>query len=188
MQLKFFLAQRIKNDWYINDYHRRVTILHSKLKNFELCRDAKERSIDVLKQKCDKLELNNFLTQKIASNVLQNNNANPSQTSTIATAPKRKSLLTQCFDSKLTNRPQSSNSYQEIENYLNVDYSDIPHNDDDLDDIDILSFWQENRHTFPQLAKLAKIICAIPASNTIVERLFFSSKKCYHRRKNAFAI
>ncbi|CAF4696229.1 unnamed protein product, partial [Rotaria socialis] len=41
---------------------------------------------------------------------------------------------------KLTNQPQSSNSYQEIENYLNVDYSDIPHNDDDLDDIDILSF------------------------------------------------
>ncbi|CAM4861080.1 unnamed protein product [Rotaria socialis] len=59
---------------------------------------------------------------------------------TTATTPKRKSLLTQCFDSKRTNRPQSSNSYQEIENYLNADYSDIPHNDDDLDDIDILSF------------------------------------------------
>ncbi|CAM4970168.1 unnamed protein product [Rotaria socialis] len=54
---------------------------------------------------------------QIASNVLQNNNASHSQTSTIATTPKRKSLLTQCFDSKLTNRPQSSNSYQEIENY-----------------------------------------------------------------------
>ncbi|CAF5005330.1 unnamed protein product, partial [Rotaria socialis] len=76
----------------------------------------------------------------IASNVFQNNNANPSQTSTTATTPKRKSLLAQCFDSKLTNQPQSSNSYQEIENYLNADYSDIPHNDDDLDDIDILSF------------------------------------------------
>ncbi|CAF4413132.1 unnamed protein product, partial [Rotaria socialis] len=109
----------------------------------------------------------------IASNVLQNNNANRSQTSTIATTPKRKSLLTQCFDSKLTNQHQSSNSYQEIENYFNADYSNIPHNDDDLDDIDILSFWQENRHTFPQLAKLPKIICAIPASNIIVELLFF---------------
>ncbi|CAF1478902.1 unnamed protein product, partial [Rotaria magnacalcarata] len=102
--------------------------------------DAKERSIDVLKQKYDKLELNNSLTQKIASNVLQNNNANPSHTLTIATTPKRKRLLTQCFDSKFINQPQSSNSYQEIENYLNADYSDIPHNDDDLDDIDILSF------------------------------------------------
>ncbi|CAF4480090.1 unnamed protein product [Rotaria socialis] len=122
MQLKSFLARRIKNAWYINGYHRRATILHSKLKNFEFCRDAKERSID------------------IASNVFQNNNANPSQTSTTATTPKRKSLLAQCFDSKLTNQPQSSNSYQEIENYLNADYSDIPHNDDDLDDIDILSF------------------------------------------------
>ncbi|CAF4911362.1 unnamed protein product, partial [Rotaria socialis] len=81
-----------------------------------------------------------------------------------------------CRHQKLTNQPQSSNSYQEIENYLNTGYSDIPHNDDDLDDIDILSFWQENRHTFPQLAKLAKIICAIPASNTIVERLFSAAK------------
>ncbi|CAF4272953.1 unnamed protein product [Rotaria magnacalcarata] len=113
---------------------------------------------------------------QIASNVLQNNNASHSQTSTTATTPKRKSLLTQCFDSKLTSRPQSSNSYQEIENYLNADYSDIPHNDNDLDDIDILSFWQENRHTFPQLVKLSKIICAIPASNTIVERLFSAAK------------
>ncbi|CAF4494417.1 unnamed protein product [Rotaria socialis] len=113
---------------------------------------------------------------QIASNVLQNNNASHSQTSTIATTPKRKSLLTQCFDSKLTNRPQSSNSYQKIENYLNADYSDIPHNDNDLDDIDILSFWQENRHTFPQLVKLSKIICAIPASNTIVERLFSATE------------
>ncbi|CAF4341125.1 unnamed protein product [Rotaria socialis] len=155
MELKSFVARRIKNAWYINDYHRRATILHLKLKDFEFCRDEKERSID------------------IASNVLQNNNANRSQTSTIATTPKRKSLLTQCFDSKLTNQHQSSNSYQEIENYFNADYSNIPHNDDDLDDIDILSFWQENRHTFPQLAKLPKIICAIPASNIIVELLFF---------------
>ncbi|CAM4876624.1 unnamed protein product [Rotaria socialis] len=82
MQLKSFLARRIKNAWYINDYHRLATILHPKLKNFEFCRDEKERSIDVLKQEYDKLELNNSLTQKIASNVLQNNNANPSQTST----------------------------------------------------------------------------------------------------------
>ncbi|CAF4690268.1 unnamed protein product, partial [Rotaria socialis] len=84
-----------------------------------------------------------------------------------------------CLHQKLTNQPQSSNSYQEIENYLNTDYSDIPHNDDDLDDIDILSFWQEHRHTFSQLAKLAKlakIICAMPASNTIVERLFSAAK------------
>ncbi|CAM4966799.1 unnamed protein product [Rotaria socialis] len=102
---------------------------------------------------------------------------------TTATTPKRKSLLTQCFDSKRTNRPQSSNSYQEIENYLNADYSDIPHNDDDLDDIDILSFWQENRHTFHQLAKSAKIICAIPASNTIVERLFFQQQKMLSQTK-----
>ncbi|CAF4946869.1 unnamed protein product, partial [Rotaria socialis] len=138
MQLKSFLARRIKTAWYINDYHRLATILHPKLKNFEFCRDPKERSIDVLKHEYDKLELNNSLTQKIASNVLQNNNANPSQTSTTATTPKRKSLLTQCFDSKLTNQPQSSNSYQEIENYLNTERSDIPHNDDDLDDIDIL--------------------------------------------------
>ncbi|CAF3331719.1 unnamed protein product [Rotaria socialis] len=126
-------------------------------------------------------QLKSFLARRIkkyliASNVLQNNNASHSQTSTIATTPKRKSLLTQCFDSKLTNRPQSSNSYQKIENYLNADYSDIPHNDNDLDDIDILSFWQENRHTFPQLVKLSKIICAIPASNTIVERLFSATE------------
>ena len=176
MHIFIILARRIRNAWYINDYHRLATILHPKLKNFDFCRDEKQRSIDVLKQEYDKLELNNSLSQKIASNVLQSNNANSSQASTTETTPKRKNLLTQYFDSKHINQPQSSNSYQEIENYLNSDYSDIRHNEDGLDHIDVLSFWQENRHTFPQLAKLAKIICAIPASNTIVERLFSTAK------------
>lgn len=50
------LARRIRNAWYINDYHRIATILHQKLKNFDFGRDEKQRSIDVLKQEYDKLE------------------------------------------------------------------------------------------------------------------------------------
>lgn len=83
--------------------------------------------------------------------------------------------MTQCFDSKIIDQIESSKSYQEIENYLNSDFSHI-FPDDDSVDINILSFWRENQHSFPKLSRLALMICAIPASNTIIERLFSAAK------------
>ena len=46
----------------------------------------------------------------------------------------------------------------------------------DLDDDDILQFWNRNGRVFPVLAAIAREILAIPASNTSVERLFSSAK------------
>ena len=92
--------------WHINDYHRLCTILHPKWKNFNFCTNEKEKSICVLKQEYDKLVLNNSLSYKNITNVLQSNNANTRSIPTVTT-PKRKNLLTQCFDSKLIDQSES---------------------------------------------------------------------------------
>ncbi|CAF4271019.1 unnamed protein product, partial [Rotaria sordida] len=48
--------------------------------------------------------------------------------------------------------------------------------DNNSDDIDILLFWQERQQLFPILSKIAKVICAVPVANTIIERLFSAAK------------
>ena len=68
------------------------------------------------------------------------------------------------------------NAYQEIDNYLAADFSDTLVGSNDSDDIDLLLFWRRQQHSYPILSSIAKVGCAIPASNTIVERLFSAAK------------
>jgi hypothetical protein len=55
---------------------------------------------------------------------------------------------------------------------LNLNYYD----DENSEDIDVLSVWREKQHFFPVLSSIAKQIFSILPSNTIVERLFSASK------------
>ena len=101
------------------------------------------------------------------------------------TASRKKNLLSRCFDSKANISSQSSNPYQEINDYLAADFSQSFPDDDVSDDIDILSFWRAKQHLFPTLAKLAKLICSIPASNTIIERLFSTAKNVVTEKRTS---
>ena len=143
--------------------------------------DEKEKVMGILEQEYDTLKLNNSLAYKSASNLLQNNNENLLLTSTATVTPKRKNILPKCFDLKLANQSQSRNLCQEIEDYLNADHSYI-FPDADSDDVNVLSFSQENQPSSRSLSRLAKIVWAIRALNTNVERLFSAAKKCCHRK------
>jgi hypothetical protein len=48
---------------------------------------------------------------------------------------------------------------------------------------DVFSFWKENEKSFPTLSTIVRELYAIPASNTIVERLFSSSKNTVTDRR-----
>jgi hypothetical protein len=62
-------------------------------------------------------------------------NANiSSPASTTKTTQKRKYLLSQCFDSKISIISPSSNSYQEIDDYLASDFSQSISEDENSDD------------------------------------------------------
>jgi hypothetical protein len=44
-------------------------------------------------------------------------------------------------------------------------------------------FWRHHQHSFPILAQIARKVCAIPASNTVIERLFSSAKNVVTERR-----
>ncbi|CAF3157858.1 unnamed protein product [Rotaria socialis] len=175
VQLKLFLARRMKNVWYISDYHRLATVLHPKLKNFERCIGEKEKSINVLKQEFEIYKLINSSSFKNNLHSVQAT-VKTSLTSTADTTPKRKNPWSQCFDSKVNVTSQSSDPYQEINDYLAADFSQTSSDNDSSDDIDLLLFWRQQQASFPILSSMAKVVCAIPASNTIIERLFSTAK------------
>ena len=44
-------------------------------------------------------------------------------------------------------------------------------------------FWRQHQHSFPILSQIARKVCAIPASNTVIERLFSSAKNVVTERR-----
>ncbi len=76
------------------------------------------------------------------------------------------------------------NPYQEIDDYLNSDLSyNYKGNYYEDRDIDILLYWKEKQHQFPILSNIAKQVCAIPASNTSIERLFSAAKNTVNENR-----
>jgi hypothetical protein len=148
----------------------------SQIEKFYCCIDEKEKSINVLKQEFQKHIL---ISSSSCSNELHTAQINTKTRSPTpaSTTQKRKNLLSECFDSKVINTSQSSNPYQEIDDYLAADFSQsLSNGDDDCGDIDLLLFWREKQRSFPILSQISKLVCAIPASNTVVERLFSAAK------------
>jgi hypothetical protein len=140
-----------------------------------ICLDEKEKSIDVLKLEFEKRRLiNPSCTNSSATTHLNLQTTSPMPTT--STTQKRKNLLSQCFDTKVDVICKPSNPYQEVDDYLISDLDESHYDDDNSDDIDILSFWKEKQYSFPTLSSIAKDIFAIPASNTIIERLFSTAK------------
>ncbi|CAF4349311.1 unnamed protein product [Rotaria socialis] len=80
-----------------------------------------------------------------------------------------KSLLSQCFDVPKNDLKLSITPYDELEEYmvLNVQLNENDH---------VLLFWLQHKLKFPTLFTMVRDFYAIPASNTIIERLFSSSK------------
>ena len=48
----------------------------------------------------------------------------------------------------------------------------------------VLKFWEEQKVSYPKLAKLAGWILAIPASSASSERVFFCSGRVYEERRS----
>ncbi|CAF1934265.1 unnamed protein product [Rotaria magnacalcarata] len=153
----------------INDQSQLRDFVNTRGRNFTF-----EKSINVLKQEFEIYELINSSSFKNTLHSIQVN-INTSSTSTVDTTLKRKNLLSQCFDSEVNVTSQSSDPYQGINDYLAADFSHTGSDNDSSDDIDLL-LWRQQQHSFPILSSMAKVVCAIPASNTTIERLSSTAK------------
>lgn len=185
----FIVVHRIKTKWLITAEHQLATILHPKLKNFQCCSDEKENAISELKLAFDQFQLNvpSAPSSSSSSSSLNSNQATSTTSSDINTNAetlKSTNLLAQCFDLILYKSVETRNPHQQIDDYLNSEFSN---NQDDIysqdGDIDVLSYWREKQKQFPVLSCIAKQIFAIPASNTIAERLFSTSKNIISEKR-----
>ncbi|CAF3454168.1 unnamed protein product, partial [Rotaria sp. Silwood2] len=122
-ELKLFLAHRMKANWLITTEHRLATILHPKLKNFEYCYDEKENTISALKLAFDKCQLNISLSSSYLSNSNQLMSSSSSNIETSTVTLKSKNLLTQCFDTIVKTDVEVPKPRQEINDYLNFEFS-----------------------------------------------------------------
>jgi hypothetical protein len=143
--------------------HYITSLLHPSFKNFRINPYLKPKAIDLVQ--------NEILQRQLLSstNGFSTIAASPISTSTDTQSIHSSSLLSKCFDLPVTAQKHSSISLDELDEYINLN---IQLNEDD----DILVFWQQNRSKFPILTSIVQDYYSIPASNTIVERLFSSSK------------
>jgi hypothetical protein len=180
----------MKSVWQIKTEHRLATILHPKLKNFESCHDEKENAVSALKLAFDKYHLNNSSSSIYLLNSSQIRSSSSSTTDVNTSASKNKNLLTQYFDRTVNTdvNVKSSNPHKEIDDYLNSEYCPAYYdNNHEHGDIDVLNYWKEKQNIFPVLSSLAEQVFAIPASNTIIERLFSASKNTVTEKRTNLA-
>ncbi|CAF2863787.1 unnamed protein product [Rotaria sp. Silwood2] len=163
-ELKIFLELRIKNVWTLHEVHYITSFLHPSFKNFDINPDLKSIAIDLVKNEIRKQHLS------INNNDSSNTTTLPIHISTTNSQLKLSSnLLSKCFDAPRTYEKPPLAPYDELVEYMNLN---IQLNEKD----DVLMFWLENKSKFPILTSMVQKYFAIPASNTIVERLFSSSK------------
>ena len=147
----------------LHDVHYITSLLHPSFKNFHINPHLKAKAIDLVK--------NEMLQRQLlsANNSIPTTATSLVSTSTSAQLTHSNSLLSKCFDPPATTQNSSSTLSNELDEYLNLN---IQLNEND----DVLVFWQQRQLKFPILTSIVRYYYAIPASNTIVERLFSCSK------------
>ena len=171
VQLKRYLSGHLKTYWIIEDIHFIAMLLHPNLKNFHLLPNKKDHAIELVKKELDKL------LDPVGSQLVQ---AKPSLRED-NNKDKRKihsNSLDEIFDIPVENDYSKAQPAEksELDMYLE-DESRIDY------DMNPLSYWNANKSSYPSLARIAKRILAIPATNTTVERLFSHSGNTITNRR-----
>ncbi|CAF1554034.1 unnamed protein product [Rotaria sp. Silwood1] len=159
VQLKRFISKHLQDYWCIHNIHYVAMLLHPNLKSFQLVPDKKKHAITSLK-----LELDKFVDPVVMQ---------PMQLSKTSNKEKKTMHLTNSLD-EIFDVPNDENDIQQI-----IEKTELDRYLEDETKIDnkmnILTYWDLNKSLYPNLARVAKRILAIPATNTTIERLFSDS-------------
>ncbi|CAF3822945.1 unnamed protein product [Rotaria sp. Silwood1] len=162
VQLKRYMSNYLKEYWIIHDIHFIAMLLHPNLKSFKLAPGKKEHAIELLKVELDKL-MDPAAIESIQSSMTNNKDKNKVRRNIHLI-----NSLDEIFDvpgDDEENMQQQPIEKTELDRYL-ADETKIENN------MNLLQYWDANKSIYPNLARVAKKILAIPASNTSVERLF----------------
>ncbi len=152
-----------------------TSLLHFSFKNFRTNPYLKSKAIDLVKNEIlqrQSLSINNCSSTTAASLV--------SATTSDTQLKYSNSLLSKFFDLPTTQKP-SSTPFDELNEYMNLN---IQLNEDD----NVLIFGLQHQSKFPILTSIVQDYYAIPASNTIVERLFSSPKNTISDRRTRLGV
>ncbi|CAF1444889.1 unnamed protein product [Adineta steineri] len=159
----FGTEKRIEKSWILEDEHYLATIVHPRLKHFQMAAPGdKEKAILLLKHSVQ----NRIASQMVSSSNLPCSSSQSHVNSSYSKSLEGKSLLARCFDQVSSPAPLY---LLECEEYLNSTTTIDENHDDDR-------YWTQHQDRFPNIHSLARKVLAIPASNTEVERLFSCSK------------
>lgn len=140
------------------------TLLHPSMKHFHIAPDERNKALELVKKE---------LLKRAAA--IDNTTGSKAPTTTVSTtfntttSTSSNSLLFRCFDQPQPLIKPTSTPVDELHEYMLLDVQIHEHED-------VLLFWKKNEKSFPILSSIVCDLFAIPASNTIVERLFSSSK------------
>ncbi len=172
IQLKRYLLEHLKDYWIIQDIHYVAMLLHPNLKSFYLIPNKKKHAVELLKSEFNKL-MDSVVVQPLQTTTLNNKDKNK---------VKKNFHLTNSLD-EIFDVPVDENRLQqppiektELDLYL-ADETRIDNN------MNLISYWNLNKSLYPNLARIAKRVLAIPATNTAVERLFSHSGSTVTNRR-----
>jgi len=164
---------RIESAWILQDQHYMCALLHPSLKHFHITPNEHAKALELIKQE---------LLKRTPAPTLDSTNVLKATTTSITYDTSRpvnaKNLLIRCFDQTQSIIKPVPTPVTELDNYMALDVQ-IHDNDD------VLIFWEEHEILFPTLASIVRDLFAIPASNTLVERLFSSSKNTVTDRRTS---
>ncbi|CAM4821484.1 unnamed protein product [Rotaria magnacalcarata] len=170
--LKNYIAKELPDYWIMKDILFIATILHPNLKSFNHTPHQKYYAEALLKSEFDKYH---DLQQRPSSS--NNNNKKRKQIHEHKRA-NLASKLDDIFD--LASSPNKSQDETETKTEFDKYIQDNTKIDKDMN---LLIYWKNNESTYPTLAKIAKRILSIPATNTSVERLFSDSGNTITNRR-----
>ncbi|CAF1084039.1 unnamed protein product [Rotaria magnacalcarata] len=177
-ELKIFLGERIKTAWILQDQHYMCTLLHPLLKNFDIAPNERAKAFDLVKKELlARVSSSHTIANTSSGNI---NTTTTTTTTNTTTSLASNDLLSFCFDRPQQKIISNSTPLNELYDYMTLD---VQINECD----DILSFWKANVKSFPTLSAIVCDLFAIPASNTIIERLFSLSKITVSDRRTSLA-
>ncbi|CAF1283129.1 unnamed protein product [Rotaria magnacalcarata] len=176
-ELKLFLGERIRSVWILQDQHYICTFLHPRLKRFDTAPHEKDIAFNLVKQEL----LARISTPSVTTDTASKAVATDGTVIIDSTAPvNSNNLLDRCFDKPRPITSSDATPVKELNDYMALVVADEQSDD-------ILLFWKNHEKTFPTLSKIVRDFYAIPASNTIVERLFSASKNIVTDRRTSLA-
>ncbi|CAF1527281.1 unnamed protein product [Adineta ricciae] len=169
--LKRYIGKELPDYWVLKDIHFIATMLHPNLKSFNHTPNQKYHAEALLKEEFDKCQQNQHPQ---ASSATQNNKRKQTQQNNTKLMPS----LDDIFD--LPTAPDESSNTPELKSEFDRYLEDKTKI---AKDADVLTFWENHESSYPTLAKIAKRVLSIPATNTAVERLFSDSGNTITNRR-----